>query len=984
MHEPPVASFAMLDFGREIAGWLPAAERASGSARTASAGSPRAPWRALPRRYHGLLVAALAPPSAARSWWPSSRRSSRLGGAQAPSGQPLGRRQPWIPGATGSRAVPPGGHRPRCGRTPRVPCAREARLDGARREHDLRAVPAAGGPEPCPRGEGARQLPRLPRQTTARGGSCWSSGSPGGLARQAFQGARPLRHRGGRRRPRRACLVFPVRPRRASASAGSTRSTTTCRGQLPGGARGRRDATFALSSEETPATDGDARAGRASPSARRGLVVGVAGRAARRRPSAGLGGAARARRRPVRGRPARCPTAPTGSVDHRRLPWFADWGRDTMIALPGLAAGHRPGRRGRGASCATFARFVRPGHAAQPLPRRRRRARVQHGRRHALVLRGRSAPTMAATGDDATLAALFPVLADIVRLAPPRHALRHRRRPGRRAARARASRACSSRGWTPRSATGWSRPRTGKPVEINALWYNALRAMAGFARAPRPARGPRGRRWPSARRGVRALLERGRRGYCHDVIDGPDGDDRSCARTRSWRCRCPHTPAAPERPRARGRRRRAREQPADAVRAAQPRAAADPRYQGRYGGGPRERDGAYHQGTVWAWLLGPFALAHYRVHGDAATAARGCCAPIGPPPASDRGLGSIAEIFDGDRRRTSPKRRVPAQAWSVGRGASARLAPVRVRGRATGVVRARRCAPEEPTDDDPATEEADRLAARPTRAHRALEALGAVPVRAPVGHGARGLLARDGDRLGRTSRTTTRAAARLPLGRGRARSGSRDRECRLCFALALWNGRDPILKERLFGLTGPEGNHGEDVKECYFYLDSTPTHSYMKALYKYPQARVPVRARSSRRTARRGRAEPGVRARSTPASSTTTATSTSSVEYAKAAPDDILIRITRRPTAGPSRRALARAADALVPQHLGWGRGREAAAAPRRGARAEARRRVGRGRARDARAALARIAERRRPSCSSPRTRPTPSGSSACRTRRRT
>jgi hypothetical protein len=69
--------------------------------------------------------------------------------------------------------------------------------------------------------------------------------------------------------------------------------------------------------------------------------------------------------------------------------------------------------------------------------------------------------------------------------------------------------------------------------------------------------------------------------------------------------------------------------------------------------------------------------------------------------------------------------------------------------------------------------------------------------------------------------------------------GISDRECRLCFALALWNGRDPILKERLFGLTGPEGNHGEDVKECYFYLDSSPTHSYLKALYKYPQAEFP-------------------------------------------------------------------------------------------------------------------------------------------------
>src|SRR5262249_4574184 len=62
---------------------------------------------------------------------------------------------------------------------------------------------------------------------------------------------------------------------------------------------------------------------------------------------------------------------------------------------------------------------------------------------------------------------------------------------------------------------------------------------------------------------------------------------------------------------------------------------------------------------------------------------------------------------------------------------------------------------------------------------------------------------------------------------------------RLCFALALWNGKDPILKERLFGLTNSEGNHGEDVKEYYFYLDSTPTHSYMKYLYKYPQAAYP-------------------------------------------------------------------------------------------------------------------------------------------------
>src|SRR6187399_2335681 len=70
-------------------------------------------------------------------------------------------------------------------------------------------------------------------------------------------------------------------------------------------------------------------------------------------------------------------------------------------------------------------------------------------------------------------------------------------------------------------------------------------------------------------------------------------------------------------------------------------------------------------------------------------------------------------------------------------------------------------------------------------------------------------------------------------------AGYSDDKQRLCFSLALWNGADSILKERLFGLTNSEGNHGEDVKEYYYYLDSTPTHSYMKYLYKYPQAAYP-------------------------------------------------------------------------------------------------------------------------------------------------
>ncbi len=116
------------------------------------------------------------------------------------------------------------------------------------------------------------------------------------------------------------------------------------------------------------------------------------------------------------------------------------------------------------------------------------------------------------------------------------------------------------------------------------------------------------------------------------------------------------------------------------------------------------------------------------------------------------------------------------------------------------------------------------------------------------------------------------------------------RQCRLCFALALWNTRDPILKERLFGLSGPEGNHGEDVKECYFYLDSAPTHSYMKALYKYPHAEFPYQWLVEE-GARRSRTDP-------PPTIIETGIFDDSryfdvfAEYAKGGPNDILVQIT--------------------------------------------------------------------------------------------
>ena len=112
----------------------------------------------------------------------------------------------------------------------------------------------------------------------------------------------------------------------------------------------------------------------------------------------------------------------------------------------------------------------------------------------------------------------------------------------------------------------------------------------------------------------------------------------------------------------------------------------------------------------------------------------------------------------------------------------------------------------------------------------------------------------------------------------------------LCFAPALWNGRDPILKERLFGLTNPEGNHGEDVKECYYYLDATPTASYLKALYKYPQEAYPYE-RLIDENRRRGRDEPEFEILDTGIFDGDRYFDVF-VEYAKADPEDVLIRIT--------------------------------------------------------------------------------------------
>jgi hypothetical protein len=148
-------------------------------------------------------------------------------------------------------------------------------------------------------------------------------------------------------------------------------------------------------------------------------------------------------------------------------------------------------------------------------------------------------------------------------------------------------------------------------------------------------------------------------------------------------------------------------------------------------------------------------------------------------------------------------------------------------------------------------------------------------------------------------------------------AGVSDSPQRLCVALALWNGRDPILKERLFGLTGPEGNHGEDVKELYYYLDATPTGSYLKYLYKYPQREYPY-AQLVEESRRRGRGEPEYELADTGTFDDGRYFDVF-VEYAKASPDDLLMRVTVH-NRGPESATVHVLPQAWFRNTWSWGR----------------------------------------------------------------
>jgi predicted glycogen debranching enzyme len=200
-------------------------------------------------------------------------------------------------------------------------------------------------------------------------------------------------------------------------------------------------------------------------------------------------------------------------------------------------------------------------------------------------------------------------------------------------------------------------PRIGKPVEINALWHNALCVMARMADVV----GDDGRRYAEmaekcASSFPHAFVRPDGKGL-YDVI-APAGPDASIRPNQIFAVSLPHSPLAPEHWKAVVDTVAAELVTLVGVRTLAP---GDPAYRPIYGGNPVERDGAYHQGTVWPWLLGPFAEAHYRAYGDAEQA-RHFLAPL-PACMADYGVGSLPEVYDADEPRR-PNGCI-AQAWSV-------------------------------------------------------------------------------------------------------------------------------------------------------------------------------------------------------------------------------------------------------------------------------------------------------------------------------
>ncbi|MDP2324455.1 MAG: amylo-alpha-1,6-glucosidase [Gammaproteobacteria bacterium] len=347
----------------------------------------------------------------------------------------------------------------------------------------------------------------------------------------------------------------------------------------------------------------------------------------------------------------------SGATIMAGYPWFGDWGRDTMIALPGLTL--HTGRPDVAARILrTFSDYLSDGMLPNRFPEDG--AQPEYNTVDATLWYFHAVEACwRVTGDDDLVRELWPRLTEIIdwHLQGTRYGIGVDPADG------------LLRAGEPGVQLTWMdakvgdrvvTPRIGKPVEINSLWHNALLVMASLA-------GQVGD--PVLVRRYQVLADRVRDSfrtrfwyaaghYLYDVIDGPDGDDASLRPNQILAVSL--SPQLLD------------EQQAAAVVAVCRRelltpmglrslAPSDARYVGHYSGGPAERDGAYHQGTVWSWLLGPFALAHFRVHGNRPEA-QALLAGIGSHLA-EACVGSVSEVFDGNAPHRP--RGCCAQAWSV-------------------------------------------------------------------------------------------------------------------------------------------------------------------------------------------------------------------------------------------------------------------------------------------------------------------------------
>jgi predicted glycogen debranching enzyme len=353
------------------------------------------------------------------------------------------------------------------------------------------------------------------------------------------------------------------------------------------------------------------------------------------------------------------PEEPDGHSVIAGYHWFGDWGRDTMIALSGLAL--TTGRSGIAKQILlAFARYVDAGMLPNNFPDTGGKPEY-NSVDAALWYFEAVRQYFYATRDTATLQKLYPVLASMIDAhiagtrynihVDPADSLLYAGGPGIQLT------------WMDAKIGDWVvTPRTGKPVEINSLWINALETMAQFASVLNKSADSYERLSAQAKTSFQKFWN-AERNCCFDVIDVPGsakngGKDAALRPNQVLAVSLPVSPLSKEQQKAVVDICAQRLLTCYGLRSL---AVGEPGYQGHYGGDQRSRDAAYHQGTVWGWLLGPFALAHLRVYGDRAAALR-YLETLGAH-VSAYGLGTLAEIFDGDPPHT-PCGAI-AQAWTV-------------------------------------------------------------------------------------------------------------------------------------------------------------------------------------------------------------------------------------------------------------------------------------------------------------------------------